>query len=100
MKQINSLEILLKTIEETNQFFINRVQQQMNVAMSLRNWIIGCHIIKYEQSGNDRAMYGNMVLETLATRLKEKGVKGLAETNLKLFRQFYNTYPQIRQTPV
>lgn len=50
MKQINSLEILLKTIEETNQFFINRVQKQVKVAMTLRNWIIGCHIIEYEQS--------------------------------------------------
>jgi hypothetical protein len=98
MKQINSLEILSKAIGETNQFFINRVQKQVNVAMTLRNWVIGCHIIEYEQSGKDRAKYGNRVLETLATRLKEKGVKGLAETNLKLFRQFYNTYPQIRQT--
>ena len=98
MKQINSLEILLKTIEETNQFFINRVQKQVNVAMTLRNWIIGCHIIEYEQSGKDRAKYGNRVLETLATHLKKKGVNGLGETNLKLFRQFYNTYPQIRQT--
>lgn len=98
MKQINNLEILSKTIEETNQFFINRVQKQVNVAMTLRNWIIGCHIVEYEQSGKDRAKYGNKVLETLAIRLKEKGVKSLAETNLKLFRQFYTTYPQIRQT--
>ncbi len=98
MKQINSLEILSKAIEETNQFFINRVQKQVNVAMTMRNWIIGCNIIEYEQSGKDRAKYGNKVLETLATRLKKKGIKGLAETNLKLFRQFYNTYPQIRQT--
>jgi len=98
MKQINNLEILSKAIEETNQFFINRVQKQVNVAMTLRNWIIGCHIVEYEQSGKDRAKYGNKVLETIATRLKEKGVKGLAETNLKLFRQFYATYPQIRQT--
>src|SRR5665647_519099 len=98
MKQVNSLEILSKAIEETNQYFLSRVQKQVNVAMTLRNWIIGCYIIEYEQSGKDRAKYGNKVLETLATRLKEKGVKGFAETNLKLFRQFYTTYPQIRQT--
>lgn len=98
MKQINNLEILLKIIEETNQFFVDRVQKQVNVAITLRNWIIGCHIIEYEQSGKDRAKYGNMVIETLATHLKKKGVKGLGETNLKLFRQFYNTYPQIRHT--
>ncbi|MFZ1528353.1 MAG: PDDEXK nuclease domain-containing protein [Ferruginibacter sp.] len=74
------------------------MQKQVNVAMTLRNWIIGCHIVQYEQSGKDKAKYGKKVLETLATRLKEKGSKGLAETNLKLFRQFYSSYPQIRQT--
>ena len=39
-----------------------------------------------------------MVLEKLAARLKQKGLKGMAETNLKLFRQLFLTYPQIRQT--
>lgn len=98
MNQKNNLERLTNTIQETNQFFINRVRKQVNVAMTLRNWIIGCHIVEYEQSGEDRAEYGKKVLETVAVRLKEKGIKGMAETNLKLFRMFYNTYPQIRQT--
>ena len=98
MNQKNNLERLTNTIQETNQFFINRVQKQVNVTMTLRNWIIGCHIVEYEQSGEDRAEYGKKVLETVAVRLKEKGIKGMAETNLKLFRMFYNTYPQIRQT--
>ena len=98
MNQKNNLERLTNTIQETNQFFINRVQKQVNVTMTLRNWIIGCHIVEYEQSGEDRAEYGKKVLETVAVRLKEKGIKGMAETNLKLFRMFYNTYPKIRQT--
>ena len=98
MNQKNNLERLTNTIQETNQFFINRVQKQVNVAMTSRNWIIGCHIVEYEQSGEDRAKYGKKVLETVAVRLKEKGIKGMAETNLKLFRMFYNTYPQIRLT--
>ena len=98
MNQKNNLERLTNTIQETNQFFITRVQKQVNVTMTLRNWIIGCHIVEYEQSGEDRAEYGKKVLETLAVRLKEKGIKGMAETNLKLFRMFYNTYSQIRQT--
>ena len=41
MNQKNNLERLTNTIQETNQFFINRVQKQVNVAMTLRNWIIG-----------------------------------------------------------
>lgn len=98
MNSINNLELLSNTIHKTNQFFIRQVQRQVNVAMTLRNWIIGFHIVEYEQLGKDKAAYGKKMLETLAARLKEKGIKGLGETNLKLFRQFYITYPQIGQT--
>ncbi len=34
----------------------------------------------------------------LAARLKAKRLKGMSDTNLKRFRQFYQTYPQIGQT--
>ena len=95
MNRKNNLIRLTNTILEVNQFFTKRVQKQVNVAMTLRNWIIGCHIVEYEQQGEDRAIYGKKILETLAGRLKEKGIQGMADTNLKLFRQFYSTYPQI-----
>lgn len=93
-----NLEKLIVTIQETNEYFLKQVQKQVNAAFTLRNWIIGFHIVEYEQHGKDRASYGVKVLETLAVRLKQKGLKGLSETNLKLFRLFYNAYPQIRQT--
>ena len=95
---INDLEQLTSSIFETNEYFVKQVQKQVNAAFTLRNWIIGYHIVEYEQYGKDRASYGEKVLETLAVRLKQKGLKGLSETNLKLFRLFYNAYPQIRQT--
>lgn len=98
MKSPNNLKRLINTIYNTNQFFLSRAQKQVNAAMTLRNWLIGLYIVEYEQSGEDRAAYGHRVLETLAVRLREKGLKGMAETNLKLFRQFYHLYPQIRQT--
>ncbi len=98
MNTVNNLEQLTTAIQQTNTFFLNKVQKQVNAAMTLRNWLIGYHIMEYEQLGEDRAEYGQKVLETLSARLKAKGLKGMAETNLKLFRQFYNLYPQIRQT--
>jgi DUF1016 N-terminal domain len=95
---VYNIELLTTAIQQTDQYFLNKAQKQVNVAMTLRNWLIGCHLMEYEQLGEDRAEYGQKVLETLAARLKAKGLKGMAETNLKLFRQFYNLYPQIRQT--
>ena len=94
---MNTFENLTKAIQDTNTFFLNRVQKQVNVAMTLRNWLIGSYIVEYEQLGEVRATYGLMVLETLAARLKQQGLKGMGETNLKLFRQLYQLYPQIRQ---
>ena len=74
----NNLELLTNAIDQTNQFFLRRVHKQVNVAMTLRNWIIGYHIVEYEQLGEDRAIYGKKVLENLSNRLKEKGIKGHA----------------------
>lgn len=98
MHNMNTFENLTTAIQDTNAFFLNKVQKQVNVAMTLRNWLIGSYIVEYEQLGEDRATYGLMVLETLAVRLKQQGLKGMGETNLKLFRQLYQSYPQIRQT--
>jgi predicted nuclease of restriction endonuclease-like (RecB) superfamily len=95
---MNTLNSLTTAIQDTNTFFFNKVQKQVNAAMTLRNWVIGSYIVEYEQFGEDRATYGKKVLETLAVRLKEQGLIGMAETNLKLFRQLYLIYPQIRQT--
>ena len=98
VSDLKNIDHLANAIQQTNEYFLNRLQKQVNTALTLRNWIIGYHIVEYEQLGEDRAEYGKMMLETLASRLKGKGIKGMAETNLKLFRQFYTTYPQIRQT--
>lgn len=66
--------------------------------MTLRNWLIGSHIVEYEQHGEDRATYGKKVLETLAGGHKHKGLAAMGQTNLKLFSQFYLVYPLISQT--
>lgn len=97
-ENVSNIDLLAAAIEQTNQYFLGQMQRQVNVSLTLRNWLIGYYIVEYEQHGEDRATYGNKILETLASRLKQNGIKGMAETNLKLFRQFFNTYPQIRQT--
>lgn len=98
MSKVNNIEQLSSAIQQTNHFFLSKVQKQVNTALTLRNWLIGYYITEYEQLGEDRAEYGQKLLTKLASKLKGNGLKGMAETNLKLFRQFYNLYPQIRQT--
>lgn len=95
---MNNIEKLVASIQETNQYFLEQVHKQVNIALTVRNWVIGYYIVEYEQSGEDKATYGDKILKTLSERLKQTSVKGLSETNLKLFRQFYQSYPQISQT--
>lgn len=94
----NNLEYLATNIQQTNSFFLDKVQRQVNTALTLRNLIIGYHIIEYEQSGKDRAIYGLGLLKAIAQRLIKIGVKSLQERNLYLCRDFYKAYPQILQT--
>lgn len=79
-------------IQQTNTFLQQNVVKAVNRHITLRNWLIGFYIVEFEQKGNDRAQYGNRLIAELS---KTINIKGLSETNLKLCRQFYNTYPQI-----
>jgi hypothetical protein len=67
----------------------------VNKYMTLRNWLIGCYIVEYEQNGEDKQKYGSKILEKIATASKAHNIKGLSISNLKLFKQFYLSYPQL-----
>lgn len=54
-ESINNLEGLAKIIQQTNAYFLNKAQQQVNTALTIRNWLIGFYIVEYEQRGSDRA---------------------------------------------
>ena len=95
---VNSFESLATTIKQTNSFFLDKVQRQVNTALTLRNWIIGYYIVEYEQSGKDRSEYGLGLFKAIAKRLIKMEVKSLQERNLYLCRDFYRAYPQILQT--
>jgi hypothetical protein len=56
---------------------------------------IGCYIVEFEQNGEDRAKYGTRLLEEMAKKLKNKGMKGLHRRALNTCRTFYQTYTQI-----
>jgi len=95
---INNIDSLTNNISQTNTFFLNKAQKQVNTAMTLRNWIIGYYIVEYEQSGKDRADYGKQLFKAIADRLIKKGVKSIRERHLYLCKDLYKAYPQILRT--
>src|SRR5690554_6426604 len=64
----------------------------INIHLTVRNWLIGFYIVEFEQKGEDRARYGEKLLQNLADSFDEEG---LSYRNLNLYRQFYQVYPQI-----
>jgi len=95
---INDISQLTSIIEETHKYFVFQVQKQVNVALTLRNWLIGYYIVEYEQNGTDRAKYGKALISKLSLQLKQRNLKGFSEIALRLNRSFYFAYPQIQQT--
>jgi DUF1016 N-terminal domain len=85
---------LLTDISTINQATQQVVSRSINQALTLRNWLIGAYIFEYEQQGVDRATYGGQLIDRLMVDLKQRGLTGLARSNLKSFRQFALAYPQ------
>lgn len=88
---------LITAISAINTRMVGRVAAVANQALVLRNWMVGAHIVEYQQHGADRAKYGARLLETMAEDLKAKGIKGLGLSTLRDCRTFCMLYPQIRQ---
>ena len=90
-----NFETLIQNLQVTHNAFFTSTAKAVNTAMTLRNWLYGYYVIEYEQNGEDRAKYGTRLLKELSDNIH---IKGISETNLRIFRQFYLTYPSISQT--
>lgn len=64
----------------------------VNTAMVYTYYEIGRRIVEEEQQGENRAAYGQQLLQGLSEHLTKEFGKGFSTTNLKLFRQFYSVY--------
>ncbi|HEX4963829.1 MAG TPA: PDDEXK nuclease domain-containing protein [Thermoanaerobaculia bacterium] len=93
-----SFERLVTAIGQAHTELAARASQAVNASLTLRNWLIGFHIAEYEQEGTDRAQYGDTLIERLSARLVRAGVSRAEARELRRYRQFYLTYPQIRES--
>ena len=96
----NSFEELVNSIYQTHRVLQENAAKAINYNLTVRNWLIGCYIIEFEQNGEDRAKYGTGLLEEIAKKLKNKGLKGFSISAMKNHRSFYLCYPQISQSVI
>ena len=93
-----NLDSLVQTLTQTHQSLQQQASRAVNYSLVVRNWLFGYYIVEFEQQGENRAEYGSGPMSKLSEQLSDKDVAGCSTSSLKNFRQFYRTYPQIRQT--
>lgn len=89
-ENFEELVIQIKSIGEALQ---QDARVVINRNITTKAWLTGYYIVEYEQHGNDRAKYGDNLLQNLSKRL---GGKSYSATNLRSYRLFYKLYPELR----
>ena len=64
----------------------------VNLSLTARNWLVGYYIVEYEQHGEDRAKYGENLINRLAESINRKGFE---PRSLRVYRRVYLVYPQL-----
>lgn len=95
-----TFQSLVVSIKQAHEQCFARATKAVNVGLTLRNWVIGLYILEYEQGGTDRAKYGSRILERLSVILHKELDRCYTDRYLRLCRQFYETYPQIRKSVI
>ncbi|MFS2544093.1 PDDEXK nuclease domain-containing protein [Phocaeicola vulgatus] len=88
-------EALVKHISTIQNTLQAQAAHAVNLALTSRNWLMGCYIVEFEQNGEDRAAYGEQLLKKLEQWLK---TKGLNERRFREFRRLYLVYPQLKES--
>ena len=89
-----NFEALVKHISTIQNTLQAQAAHAVNLALTSRNWFMGCYIVEFEQNGEDRATYGEQLLKKQEQRLK---TKGLNERRFREFRRLYLVYPQLKE---
>ena len=92
----NNFDGLITNISQVHDVLQECAAKSVNQFLTVRNWIFGYYIVEYEQNGEDRAKYGEKLLEEIAQRLSH--IKGLRFRQLYVCKDFYQTYPHFLWT--
>ncbi|HEX4120011.1 MAG TPA: PDDEXK nuclease domain-containing protein [Verrucomicrobiae bacterium] len=65
----------------------------VNSLMTATYWEIGKRIVEHEQAGEERAAYGEEMMERMTIELTKRFGRGFGISQLRFMRQFFLTYP-------
>ena len=87
-----NFESLVGRINQVQDVLQSQTAHAINLALTARNWLVGYYIVEFEQHGEDRAKYGEKLLNRLAQSINKKGFE---PRTLRLYRRLYIVYPQL-----
>ena len=89
-KEVDELFVNIKKLIDQSK---NKIYKTVNTEMINLYWNIG-KIIVEKQNGQDRAKYGDYLIENLSNQLTNELGKGFSTRNLKRMRKLYLCYPK------
>lgn len=101
---------LVNEISDLLQRGREQAAQAVNTLLVQTYWLIGRHIVEFEQGGKEKAEYGTNLLDQLSKDLTQRYGRGFSRSNLSYMRRFYIYFPKnqtasvqpgnlIRETP-
>ena len=87
-----NFESLVGHIRQVQDVLQAQAAHAVNLSLTARNWLVGYYIVEFEQHGEDRAKYGDKLINRLA---KEINRKGFETRSLHMYRRIYLVYPQL-----
>ncbi|SEM41524.1 Predicted nuclease of restriction endonuclease-like (RecB) superfamily, DUF1016 family [Variovorax sp. YR750] len=70
--------------------------RSVNALMTATYWEIGRRVVEFEQGGQERAAYGEALIERLSADLSARFGRGFSRQNLWQMRLFYTAWPSSR----
>ena len=67
--------------------------RSVNSLMTASYWEIGRRIVEFEQGGQDRAAYGDALIQRLSSDLTQRFGRGFSPRNIEQMRRFYQCWP-------
>ncbi|MGV2337001.1 MAG UNVERIFIED_CONTAM: DUF1016 N-terminal domain-containing protein [Planctomycetaceae bacterium] len=91
----NSVECLLASLRAVIQESRQQALRAVDIIQVHTCWLVGRHIVEFEQGGQARAAYGKGVLAQVSAQLTAEFGRGYDASNLYKMSQFYRVFPNL-----
>ena len=98
-ENMDDINVLCRNSIDLIRYARGLVVQQINIIEIMTYYALGKWLIEVQQKGEDRAKYGEKVIDRLSEALTEEFGRGYSRETLRNARKFYQTYQgRISQT--